>query len=604
MSRELLNRADVDPHYTWDAQSIFASDDEWESAIGELQEGLVTFARFKGELTADAGRLADGLLERDALGALAGKILIYAQLYWTVETSDPKASAMMGRARALLAEVQSGFAFVEPEILANGEETTKSLLAADGRLADYDHYLEAIFRKGEHIRSAEVEELLGLLSDPFRTASMTHGILADTDMAFEPARSTDPAEPPASVAQGTIAALLTDADREIRRTAFENYADGFLAHQHSMANALAAGVKQDVFNARVRRYSSSLAASLGRNFIPVEVFHNTISAFRDNLPVWHRYWRLRRRVLGYDSLKVYDTKAPLASSRPVVPYEQAVEWIAAGMRPLGDEYVQALRRGTLEQRWVDVFPNKAKRSGAFSTGSYGTHPFILMSYTDDVFSLSTLAHELGHSLHSYYTWRNQPFVYGRYSLFVAEVASNFNQALVRDHLLRTMPERDLQIALLEEAMANYHRYFFIMPTLARFELELHERIERGEALTAQGMNKLMADLFREGYGDEVEMDEARVGITWAQFPTHLYSNFYVYQYTTGIAAANALAARVLAGEEGAVSAYLEFLKTGDAAYPLDALQAAGVDMRSPEPVRQAFLLLDSYVDRLERHLSG
>jgi oligoendopeptidase F len=281
-----------------------------------------------------------------------------------------------------------------------------------------------------------------------------------------------------------------------------------------------------------------------------------------------------------------------------------VEWIAAGMRPLGDEYVEALRRGTLEQRWVDVYPNKAKRSGAFSTGSPGTHPFILMSYTDDVFSLSTLAHELGHSLHSYYTWKYQPIVYGRYSLFVAEVASNFNQALVRDYLLRSMPDRDFQIAVLEEAMSNYHRYFFIMPTLARFELEIHERTERGEALTAQGLKQLMADLFREGYGDEVEMDEERVGITWAQFATHLYSNFYVYQYTTGIAAANALASRVSAGEEGAVTAYLDFLKAGNAVYPLDALQAAGVDMRSPESVQRAFALLESYVDRLEQLLLG
>ncbi len=602
MNKELINRADADPAFTWDPYSIFASDGEWEAAVAELQKAMAAFGRTGSELLASVSALADLLTARDTLAQSAGKILIYAQMHWAVDTSDPRASAMMGRARALLAEVQSCIAFVEPAIVAFGAEAVRSRLANDTPLAVYEHYLDTVFRSSEHIRSAEVEELLGLLSDPFRTSAMTHSILADADLAFEPARATDPSAPPRPVAQGTIASLITDADREIRRTAFENYADAFLAHQHSMANALSAGVKQDVFNARVRRYASALEASLGRNFIPVDVFHNTVNTFRENLHVWHKYWRLRRRVLGFDSLKVYDIKAPLASARPVIPFEQAVEWIAAGMRPLGEEYVDALRRGTLEQRWVDVYPNKAKRSGAFSTGSPGTHPFILMSYADDVFSLSTLAHELGHSLHSYFTWKQQPFVYGRYSLFVAEVASNFNQALVRDYLLRSKPERDFQVALLEEAMSNYHRYFFIMPTLARFELEIHERTERGEALTAQGLNRLMADLFCEGYGEEVEQDEERVGITWAQFHTHLYSNFYVYQYTTGIAAANALAAKVLAGEDGAVAAYLDFLKTGNSAYPLDALQAAGVDMTSPEPVQRAFALLDSYIDRLERIL--
>jgi oligoendopeptidase F len=281
-----------------------------------------------------------------------------------------------------------------------------------------------------------------------------------------------------------------------------------------------------------------------------------------------------------------------------VPFEQAVEWITEGMRPLGDEYADTLRRGVLDERWVDVYPNKGKRSGAYSSGVQGTRPFILMSYTDDLFSLSTLAHELGHSMHNYHSSHAQPFVYTRYGLFLAETASNFNQAMVRAHLME-VKDPDFQIALIEEAMSNFHRYFFLMPALARFELEIHERVERGEGLTADSMIQLMAELFREGYGNEVEIDEQEVGITWAQFPGHLYANFYVYQYATGISAAHALARGILDGKSGAAENYLRFLQAGGSLYPLDALKLAGVDMTSPEPVEETFAVLSNLVDRLE-----
>ncbi|HLA97334.1 MAG TPA: M3 family oligoendopeptidase, partial [Anaerolineales bacterium] len=323
-----------------------------------------------------------------------------------------------------------------------------------------------------------------------------------------------------------------------------------------------------------------------------------IATFQKNLPTWQRYWRLRKKALGYDQFHVYDIKAPLTSAKPEVPYQQAVDWIAEGMDPLGEEYVRILRDGCLGDRWVDWARNKGKREGAFSSGSYGTRPFIMMSYADDLFSLSTLAHELGHSLHSYYTRANQPFIYSRYSLFVAEVASNFNQAMVRDYLFRTQKERDFQIALIEEAMSNYHRYFFIMPTLARFELELHTRAEQGAPLSAEVMTGLMADLFKEGYGDEVVFDRERIGITWAQF-SHMYMNFYVYQYATGISGAHALAHGILSGEAEAAERYLDFLKAGGSLYPLEALSKAGVDLASPEPVERAFEVLAGLVDRLE-----
>jgi oligoendopeptidase F len=284
-----------------------------------------------------------------------------------------------------------------------------------------------------------------------------------------------------------------------------------------------------------------------------------------------------------------------------------VDWVAEGVAPLGDEYVKVLRRGALTDRWVDVYPNKGKRMGAFSTGAMDTRPFIFMSYNDDIYSMSTLAHELGHSMHSYYTRGTQPYVYSNYGLFQAEVASNMHQALTRRHLLETTTDPVLQTAVIEEAMSNFYRYFFIMPSLARLELEIHERVERGGALTADYLNHAMADLMIEVYGSEVdvgERDRDRIGSTWAQFHTHLYSNFYVYQYATGIAAADHLVGRVAAGDPKAVEFYLTFLKSGGSMYPLEGLRMAGVDMTSPEPVEAAFATLASMVDRLEKLTSS
>jgi oligoendopeptidase F len=295
--------------------------------------------------------------------------------------------------------------------------------------------------------------------------------------------------------------------------------------------------------------------------------------------------------------------APIAKKKIRVPFEKGVELICESLAPLGKEYVDTVRGGCLKDRWVDMYPNQGKGHGAFSSGSQGTHPFILMSYTDEVTSMSTLAHELGHSMHSYLTWKHQPFVYTNYSLFVAEVASNFHQAMMRGHLLNTVTDKNFQIALIEEAVGgNFFRYFFQMPTLARFELETHERTERGEPLTADSMIDLMADLFAEGFGPNFDMDRERVGMTWATFP-HLFSDYYVYAYATGISGAHALAGRILRGEPNAAEDYLDFLKSGSSDYSLNALKKAGVDLTTPQAVEETFAVMESYVDRLEKLLS-
>ena len=601
MTETLAARSQVDKRFTWDSESVFADEAGWEHAVEEILSRLPDLEEFKGHLGDSPATLADWFDANERAHRLMAKVMVYTTMSYSVDVADQAAAARSDRARSVAAQLGAASSFAVPEMLKIGLPQLREWVGTEPRLAHLGHYFDRLEKLQKRIRSAEVEELLTQVSDPLATALSVHSVLANTDLKFAPAVGADGELH--EVAQGTIASLMTNADREVRRTAFESYADEHLRMQHAMAASLAGGVKRDVFFARARGYASSLEAALEPSHIPVEVFQNVIQTFRDNVGTWHRYWHIRRQALGVEVLKPYDTRAQLSPTALEVPFAEAVEWIAQGVAPLGQEYVDVMRRGALEDRWVDVYPNKGKRMGAFSTGAMDTRPFIFMSYNGDVYSMSTLAHELGHSMHSYLARRTQPYVYTNYGLFQAEVASNMHQALTRRHLLATRTEPEFQIALIEEAMSNFYRYFFIMPSLARLELEIHERVERGAALTADYLNNLMADLMLEVYGSEVDLndrDRERIGSTWAQFHTHLYSNFYVYQYATGIAAADHLVERVASGDAKAVQSYLAFLKSAGSMYPLEGLRMAGVDMTSREPVEAAFATLASMVDRLEK----
>jgi len=595
-TNSLPPRSEVPLHQTWALDSVFATPADWESACQRLDTLLPDLAAYRGRLGESPQVLLAAIEKLEEVETLLGKIVVYANNSSSVDTFDQAATARAGQARSIAARAGAARSFFDPELMAVGFDKLKGWMQSTPALAFFAQYVDRLEKRSPHVCSGEVERVLAMAGDPFSGAFNIFNMLNNADLKFQPATASDGTQ--MEIGQASIGSLITHPDRGVRRSAWRNYADGYLAMKNTYAATLTTAVKQDVFTARVRNYPSSLHASLEPNNVPVEVFHNLIEVFRQNLPTWHKYWRVRRKALGLETFGVYDIKAPLNETKPVVSFEQAVDWICAGMAPMGEEYVSILRRGCLEERWVDRARNRGKREGAFSSGTYGTRPFIMMSYADDLFSLSTLAHELGHSMHSYYSRATQRFLYSRYGLFVAEVASNFNQATVRDYLMRTQTERVFQIALIEEAMSNYHRYFFIMPTLARFELEMHTRVERDAPINADILIGLLADLFHEGYGDEVEFDRDRIGITWAQF-LHMYMNFYVYQYATGISGAHALSQGVVSGQPGAAERYLDFLKSGGSRYPLDALKQAGVDLTTPEPVVAAFGSMARLVDRLE-----
>jgi oligoendopeptidase F len=593
-------RDQVDLKYTWNAESVYPSVKDWEDEIQKIIAGIPTATAFKGKLKESPTVLLSALSAIEELKNRAETAYMYAGFSYAVDATNQQAVGMRSKAQGMYGKILAAVSFLNPEVLYIGKSKLEEWTQLEPKLAVYSHYFDDLFRKQEHVRSVEVEELLGMVSDPLSGPGDTASMMTNADFTFQPAIDSDGNE--LEFSQSNLNQILVLPDRHTRQSAWEHYMDRYVEFKNTLASNLAASIKANLFHTRARMHESTLAGSLFNLNIPVEVFYNLIETFKKNLPVWHRYFEIRRKALGLEEIAYYDMWAPLMSGRVEVPYEKAVEMICAGLAPMGNDYVETIRKGCLEERWVDVYPNKGKGNGAFSWGSPNTLPFVMMSYNDEMISLSTLAHELGHSMHSYLTWKNQPLIYTDYSLFVAEVASNFHQAMVRSHLLDTANDKHFQIAVIQEAMSNFFRYFFQMPTLARFELETHERIERGEPLTADSMLNLMADLFAEGFGPNFYMDRSRVGMIWATFG-HLFSDYYVYSYATGISGAHALSGRILRGEPNAVEDYLGFLKSGSSDYSLNVLKKAGVDLTSPKPIEETFAIMEGYIDRLEKLLN-
>ena len=589
-------RADVPVESTWNHESVFPSFDAWREEYQAAIAAISEIEPYQGTLAQSPERLAEWFDVHSALARRVWTLFMYPVMWQACDGNNEEIKGMVGQAQGLAGQFTAAVAFAEPELLAMDEETLLGWLQLD-QLSLYQQHIDDLLRKKKHVLSAEVEAVLGLLSDPLGRIESIRSALNDMDLTFEAA--VDIAGAPQPLVQSTINKLLADSDREARKNAWRNYADSYLKFNNTLATTYLASVKSNVVRARMRGYESVLHAKLSPGNIPVEVFHNLIDTYKKHIPTWHRYWDVRRRALGYDRIHPWDIWAPLTSDDPALSFPEAVDMIAEGMAPLGADYVATMRRGCLEERWVDYAINEGKSEGAFSFGTYDSMPFIMMSFDGNLSSMSTLAHELGHSMHSHYTRETQPFIYSNYSMFAAEVASNFNQALVRAHLFARNDERAFQLALIQEAMDNIHRYFFIMPTLARFEFEVHSRMENDEPLTPESLNQIMSEFYAEGYGETMSDDPRRTGITWAQFG-HLYEAYYTFQYATGISAAHALANAILAGDDAdAVERYLAFLHAGGSDYPIPALQAAGVDMSTPVAVEETFAVLEGLVDRLE-----
>ena len=600
-TKVLPKRSEARREETWDIEALYATPAAWDAEADALTGAIQGIVSHAGKLGQSAEALLTYLKEADELELRLNRFVSYASMSASVDGTDAEAAARRDRASGIAAQYNAASAFARPELLAMDEGKLRGWLDTP-EFKNQKVRLSRILRNKPHVRSAEVEELLGAVQAPFASERSIHPTLANMDLQFG---SVDvPGQGRTRVTQGNVDALSSGPDREVRRQAWENYADAHLAVKHAQAAMYATNVRQNVFLARARNYPDAITASLAPDNIPTAVVTTLLDTYRANTPIWHRYWKVRREWLGLSELREYDVKAALVPRRDV-SYAQAVDWIADGMAPLGEEYVNDMRFGLLEDRWVDYAENEGKRQGAYSNGGGRVKPYIFMTWNGTVGSYSTLAHEIGHSMHSLLSSREHPFSVPLYTLFHAEVASNFNQAMSRKRLLqkaREAGDTEFEVQMIEEALSNFHRYFFIMPTLAAFELEAYRRIEAGGTLSAPDLIGLTADLLKEGYGEGVKMDRERSGIMWAQFSTHLYANFYAYQYATGISAAHQLLEQFDADPEAARESYLKFLKSGGSLDPIDALKEAGVDMLSPEPVQATFRTLEGYVARLEELL--
>lgn len=581
---------------TWDLSAIYPDHGAWEADIERVRADLPLLSAYQGTLGANAATLLAALQLEEQIGERLSRIYSWAGLKKDEDNTNTDALVNYDRAVRLSVEAGQATAYLEPEILGLPDGTIERFLAQEPGLERFRHALDNLLRLRAHVRSAEIEHLLASAGEIAMGPHTIFTMLNNADLQHGTIRDENGAAVP--LTKGNYMRYLESRAREVRRAAFEGMHAPYIDHRNSIAATYATSVKTDVFFARTRNYRTALEASLYPNNIPIGVYDNLVATVNRHLPLLHRYIALRKRVLGLDRLGVHDLYVPIVPEvEDTYTFEQGVEVTLRGLAPLGDTYCNDLAAG-LDSRWVDIYENRGKTSGAYSWGVHGVHPFILMNWSgrlDDVF---TLAHEVGHAMHSFYSSRTQPFTYGRYTLFVAEVASTVNELLLTDALRRETTDRTFGMYLINHALEDFRGTLFRQTMFAEFERWTHEQVEAGAALTPDGLSATYRELCERYYGPDVALDDF-VAIEWARIP-HFYRAFYVYQYATGISAAAALAKAILTEGEPARARYLRFLAAGSSRYSLDLLRDAGVDMETPAPIEDALTTFGTLLEELER----
>ncbi|MCH4354698.1 oligoendopeptidase F [Staphylococcus sp. HMSC068D03] len=584
------------PNDTWDLTTIFKSDEAFEEALKEVEGYLGKEEQFKGHLADSADTLYDALALEDEIGTKLEKVYVYAHLKQDQDTSNDKYTGFESRAHQLIIKISSAWSFLVPEILQIDEDKLQSFIETNDNLKRYEFDLKLINEKRPHILDAEQEKLLTEAQDALSTPSNVYGMFSNADLEFEDAVDKDGEKHP--LTQGTFIKYLESDDRELRQSAYNNLYKAYGAYNNTLGSTLAGEVKKNVFNARTHNYKTARERALSNNHIPEEVYDNLVKTVHKYLPLLHRYTKLRKELLDVDELKMYDLYTPMVKDvKFEIPYEEAKEWMLKALEPMGEEYLDVVKEG-LNNRWVDVYENKGKRSGGYSSGAHLTNPFILLNWSDTVSDLYTLIHEFGHSAHSYFSRKHQPSNSSDYSIFVAEVASTCNEALLSDYMDKHLDD-ERRLLLLNQELERFRATLFRQTMFAEFEHKIHQIEEAGEPLTATRMNDEYAKLNKQYFGDVVETDD-NISKEWSRIP-HFYMNYYVYQYATGYSAAQSLSHQILTEGKPAVERYInEFLKKGSSNYPIEILKNAGVDMTSPEPIEQACEVFEQKLDAFEK----
>jgi oligoendopeptidase F len=591
-------RTEVPDESKWNLEAVFPQDSQWEIEFGEVAPLIERLKEFKGRLGESAETLLASFKLRDDINYRLERLFAYARMRRDEDNTNPRYQALEDRARMLWTRVEEASAYFNPELLDIGREKIDAFIAANDDLKVYAQLLDDLFREKEHMLSAEEEALLAAAGEVAAGPSQIFDMLNDADLKFGFIKDEEGDQ--VELSQGRYLRFILSPDRNVRSSAFHKYHEAYKGQRNTIAATYSTHVKADIFYARSRKYNSSLEAALFKDNIPASVYENLITAVHDRLPLLHRYMEMRRHALGLPDLHMYDLHVPLVpEADSVFAYDRATGLVTEAVAPLGAAYQSAVKEG-FNSRWTDVYETQNKSSGAYSWGVYGVHPFMLLNHQDTLRDVFTLAHEMGHSIHTYYTFKHQPYVYANYSLFVAEVASTLNEELMTDYLLKSSDDKAVQLAVVNYSLEQFRTTLYRQTMFAEFEKIAHERAEAGESLTAELMSEIHYDLNKLYHGPGVVVDED-IAIEWARIP-HFYRSFYVYKYATGMSAAVALSQQILSEGQPAVDRYLQFLSRGSSKYSIDLLRDAGVDVSSPEPVRQALDRFEQRLDEMEKLL--
>ncbi|WNC17312.1 oligoendopeptidase F [Brevibacillus brevis] len=599
-SKTLPKRSEVPAEYKWRLEDIYSTDADWEKDVEKAKQLADQIAGLKGKIGSSGKELLDALTLQDELLKTMDQVYVYARMRRDEDNANSTYQGLTDRASSLSTQVYGAISYIQPEILEIPTEELEKWLKEVPGLDHYRILLEEITRFKPHTLTSEEEALLANISELASAPSKIYGMLNNADMKFP--MITDENGEEVELTKGRYTQFMESKDRRVRKEAFEGLYATYGKFRNTIAASLTSAIKGDVFYARTRKYPSALYAALFADKVDVSVYDNLIATIHEHLPLMHRYIALRKKLLGVDELHMYDLYVPIVPEVDMkIPYDQAVETIKKALHPLGEEYGRVLEEG-FTNGWIDVHENEGKTSGAYSWGAYTTHPFVLMNYQDNVNNMFTLAHEMGHALHSYHSNHAQPYTYADYKIFVAEVASTLNEALLMHYLLETTTDKQQRMFLINYYLEQFRGTVFRQTMFAEFEKIVHEKEEKGEPLTADSLSEIYRELNVAYHGPDMVVD-SQIDLEWARIP-HFYRNFYVYKYATGFSAATSLSKQILEEGQPAVDRYLQFLKGGSSDYPLNLLKKAGVDMTSPEPIREGLAVFKELLDELEQLAAG
>ena len=592
---EVKDRKDIDVKDTWNLESIYANNELWEEDYAALEKDAAEFAKLKGAIEADVSKIPAVLDAYYGLHRRLSKLSVYARMRFDQDTTDSTYQTMSAKIGSLGVKIGAASAFVEPEILSYSKEQLEAAEKENERTAYYGRKIEEMLRGQEHTLDAEKEELLAAAGDMAEAPDDIFSVLMNADMKYPDIVLEDGTHLP--LTNSTYISYMESPDRAVREGAFKTLYGQIASLKNTFAAIYRGNLKQAKFYAQSRKYSSARAMYLADSNVPESVYDNLLSAVHEALPMMYRYVAVRKKVLGVDKLHMYDVYTPIvAAQNQTYEFEQAKQMVLEALKPMGEDYLSHAREG-LENRWIDIYPNKGKKGGAYSWGCYDSQPFILLNYTKNLDSVFTLIHEMGHSIHSYYSRTAQDYAYSDYKIFVAEVASTCNECLLMHDLLEKTTDKEQRKYLLNHYLDSFKGTLFRQTMFAEFEKNAHEYCAQGKPLTAEALSQMYLELNQKYFGPDMEKDE-EIAYEWMRIP-HFYTPFYVYQYATGYSAAVALSAKILKEGKPAVDAYMSFLKGGESKDPIDLLKMAGVDMTTEKPVADALALFGELVTELE-----